>query len=112
MTSNEPKIPGWMAEKPEEDFIAALALLKDEDDVRSFLRAILTSDENSALSHRWRVVMLFFEGFNGVQIRKMTSIARGVISRVNMRIIRNEDERDKITEEIHERLRRYRQNKG
>ena len=106
MSTSRYQPPEWLTHSPQEDLVSTLKLLKTEEEIREFLCSLLTAQEYANISSRWRVTVLFLEGLNGVQIHGITAYARGVISRVNTRIVQGKE--SSLCRYAYEQLRQHR----
>ena len=72
----------WMTDATRE-LAAAMALLRDSDEVLRFLRDLCTVTELRELTARWEVARLLDEGTSYHEISERTGASSATISRVN-----------------------------
>jgi TrpR-related protein YerC/YecD len=71
-----------------EDLPEAFALLENTDEIRDFLRDLLTPNEIEALAVRWRVMCLLAKGSRPGEVHEITGVSRTTIGRAN-RVVRH-----------------------
>jgi TrpR-related protein YerC/YecD len=74
--------PESTASEAERQLCRAVAVLQDDDEVRSFFRDLCTPAELEALVDRWRVVPLLLEGAPYREIHDRTGVSVTTIGRV------------------------------
>lgn len=83
-------MPKWIDERVEQDLVVMMSLLKTEKEVQAILEVLLTEREIFFIASRLRAALLLFEGFNTLEVRKLSTrspnISRGVIHRVRQSV--------------------------
>jgi TrpR-related protein YerC/YecD len=66
-----------------EELSEAFALLENTDEIRDFLRDLLTPNEIEAFVARWRVMCLLAKGSRPSEVHKTTGVSRTTIGRAH-----------------------------
>jgi TrpR-related protein YerC/YecD len=73
----------YLHKKESKDLFKALLLLKTEDEVRRFLRDLLTEAEIKEFANRWAVARLLEKKMDYESITKKTGMSSTTIARIN-----------------------------
>lgn len=73
----------YLHTKESKDLFRAFLLLKTEDEVRRFLRDLLTEAEIKEFANRWTVARMLDKKVNYESITKQTGMSSSTIARIN-----------------------------
>ena len=82
MPTEEEKNRPWLQSKSKE-LLKIFLMLKTEDEVKIFLRDLLTEKEIEELGMRWHVAKMLDQGIPFSQIEKETGMTPGTIARIS-----------------------------
>jgi uncharacterized protein YerC len=97
------ELPDWLG-AVEDDFVDLLAVLDNEDEIKTVLKFALTKQEWRDIACRVRAGILLLSGLNTTQTRELSeddpTISRTVISRANRALDEGRDEMKKYVQRL------------